>query len=64
MWKITGRKQLAACLSLIFLSSVTVAQINVRLIGTYASGLFDKSAAEIDAHDPNTQRLYRRLWWT
>ena len=58
MWKITGRTLLAVCLSLIFLSSAAIAQIAVRPIGTYASGLFDESAAEIVAHDPNTQRLY------
>ena len=58
MWKITRRTLLAVCLSLIFLSSVAIAQIAVRPIGTYASGLFDESAAEIVAHDPNTQRLY------
>ena len=58
MWKITGRTLLTVCLSLIFLSSVAIAQIAVRPIGTYASGLFDESAAEIVAHDPNTQRLY------
>ena len=58
MWKITDRTLLAVCLSLIFLSSVAIAQIAVRPIGTYASGLFDESAAEIVAHDPNTQRLY------
>ena len=58
MWKITGRTLLTVCLSLIFLSSVAIAQINVRPIGTYASGLFDESAAEIVVHDPNTQRLY------
>ena len=27
-------------------------------IGTYQTGLFDQSAAEILAHDPNTQRLF------
>ena len=54
----TGRT-LVVCLSLIVvLNSVAVAQINLRPIGTYASGLFDESAAEIVAHDPNTQRLY------
>ena len=58
MWKITGRTLLNVCFSLIFLSSVAIAQISVRPIGTYASGLFDESAAEIVAHDPNTQRLY------
>ena len=57
MWKILGRT-LVVCLSLIVLNSVAISQIDVRPIGTYASGLFDESAAEIVAHDPNTQRLY------
>ena len=34
------------------------AQINLQTLGTYQSGIFDESAAEIVAHDPNTQRLY------
>ena len=58
MWKIAGRTLLAFCLSLIVLNSVAMAQIDIRPIGTYASGLFDESAAEIVAHDLNTQRLY------
>ncbi len=58
MWKITGRT-LIVCLSLIVvLNSVALAQINLQPLGTYQSGLFDESAAEIVAHDPNTQRLY------
>ena len=58
MWKITGRT-LIVCLSLIVvLNSVALAQINLQPLGTYQSGLFDESAAEIIAHDPNTQRLY------
>ena len=58
MWKITGRT-LIFCLSLIVvLNSVALAQINLQPLGTYQSGLFDESAAEIVAHDPNTQRLY------
>ena len=57
MWKIMGRT-LVLCLSLIVLNSVVIAQINIQPIGTYASGLFDESAAEIVSHDPNTQRLY------
>ena len=58
MWQITGRTLLTLCLSLIVLSSAAIAQISVRPIGTSASGLFDEAAAEIVAHDPNTQRLY------
>ena len=58
MWKIAGRTLLAFCLFLIVLNSVAMAQIDIRPIGTYASGLFDESAAESVAHDPNTQRLY------
>ena len=59
MWKITGR-MLGICLSLIVVlnSVASETQINLQPLGTYASGLFDASAAEIVAHDPNTQRLY------
>ena len=59
MWKITGR-MLGVCVSLIVVlnSVASETQINLQPLGTYASGLFDASAAEIVAHDPNTQRLY------
>ena len=54
----TGRT-LVVCLSLIVvLNSAVLAQINLQPLGTYQSGLFDESAAEIVAHDPDTQRLY------
>jgi hypothetical protein len=32
--------------------------IKIEPIGTYATGIFDKSSAEIVAHDPKTQRLF------
>ena len=32
--------------------------ISLAVIGTYESGIFDDSAAEIVAHDPATQRLF------
>ena len=32
--------------------------INLTPIGTYASGFFDKGAAEIVAHDPKSHRLF------
>ncbi|WP_422126631.1 choice-of-anchor I family protein [Thioalkalivibrio sulfidiphilus] len=32
--------------------------LSIQPIGTYASGIFDQSAAEIVAHDPKTQRLF------
>ena len=32
--------------------------ISITPIGTYATGIFDQSAAEIVAHDPKTQRLF------
>jgi hypothetical protein len=32
--------------------------ISITPIGTYATGIFDQSAAEIVAHDPSTQRLF------
>lgn len=37
-------------------TSQTLIQLNV--LGTYASGIFDESAAEIVAHDPANQRLF------
>ena len=33
-------------------------EISIAVIGTYESGIFDDSAAEIVAHDPATQRLF------
>lgn len=33
-------------------------RLTLERLGTYASGVFDKSAAEIVAHDPRTQRLF------
>ncbi len=33
-------------------------KLDLSSIGTYATGTFDKSAAEIVAHDPETQRLF------
>lgn len=33
-------------------------QIELSVLGTYASGIFDESAAEIVAHDPANQRLF------
>lgn len=32
--------------------------INLEAIGTYATGIFDESAAEIPAYDPETERLF------
>lgn len=41
-------------------TSAALSQTPVRLnlVGTYASGIFNQSAAEIVAHDPVTQRLF------
>lgn len=33
-------------------------RITLHKLGTYAAGAFDEGAAEIVAHDPNTQRLF------
>ncbi|MDT8424912.1 MAG: hypothetical protein RQ733_02960 [Methyloprofundus sp.] len=33
-------------------------KLDLNPIGTYATGTFDKSAAEIVAHDPKSQRLF------
>ena len=33
-------------------------QVELGVLGTYATGIYDDSAAEIVAHDPGTQRLF------
>ena len=57
MWKIV-RSTLVICVSLFVLNSKAISQIDVQPLGTYQSGIFDESAAEIVGHDPNTQRLF------
>ncbi|CAN5596180.1 hypothetical protein BH18ACI1_BH18ACI1_20590 [soil metagenome] len=46
----------------VILSANTVfakkADIRLRVLGSYATGIFDDSASEIAAHDPLTQRLF------
>ncbi len=39
-------------------SSVVKAEITLNFLGTYASGIFDDSAAEIVAYDKDTERLF------
>ncbi|MGL1832276.1 choice-of-anchor I family protein [Rhodocyclaceae bacterium SMB388] len=39
-------------------AQVTPFQLDITPIGSYASGVFDQSAAEIVAHDPQSQRLF------
>jgi hypothetical protein len=39
-------------------AQVTPFQLGLTPIGTYATGVFDKSAAEIVAHDSHSQRLF------
>jgi hypothetical protein len=48
------------CLSLLAACCVSAAPPAIRLtsLGTYASGQFSQSAAEIVAHDPQTQNLF------
>ena len=57
MWKRICRT-LAVCLFLFTLNSSAIPQLDVQPLGTYKSGIFAESAAEIVAHDPITQRLY------
>ncbi len=58
------RSALAGAFALCFAGSlhagaaVTPFQLSLTPIGTYASGVFDQSAAEIVAHDPESQRLF------
>jgi hypothetical protein len=36
--------------------------VELRLLGTRSTGLFDEAAAEIVAHDPISQRLFVRKY--
>ena len=47
-----------AIVTLICMELPALCQIKLRAIGTYDSGIFDDSAAEIIAHDRRTQRLF------
>ena len=51
---------LALCLAAVaaLLASPIAAQIRLQPVGTYATGLFDASAAEIAAYDPEKKRLF------
>ncbi|MGK7931885.1 MAG: choice-of-anchor I family protein [Microcystaceae cyanobacterium] len=48
----------AIALGIAFPCSAQAGQIGLSLLGTYATGSFDQSAAEIPAYDPVTQRLF------
>ena len=47
-----------AIVTLICMELPALCQIKLKAIGTYDSGIFDDSAAEIIAHDRRTQRLF------
>lgn len=47
-----------AIVSLLCMELPALCQIQLKAIGTYESGIYDSSAAEIIAHDPRTQRLF------
>ena len=42
----------------ILLSAPASGQISLRLLGTYATDIFNASGTEISAYDPNTKRLF------
>ena len=47
-----------AIVALLCTELAALCQIKLEAIGAYESGIFDDSAAEIVAHDPETQRLF------
>ncbi|MDJ0508604.1 MAG: choice-of-anchor I family protein [Crocosphaera sp.] len=49
---------IVVCLLVGFSSSAQAMRIGLSLLGTYETGIFDDSAAEIPAYDPNTRRLF------
>lgn len=62
--KISFLTRAAAIVAIATVGSVNVlfahgrSDIELRVLGTYATGIFDAGAAEIVAHDPLTQRLF------
>ena len=46
------------CIVQLTLNTSAISQIDIQPMGTYHSGIYDESAAEIVVHEPNTQRLY------
>ena len=50
----------AALVSMVFLQFSAFAQpgVQLKVLGSYDSGIFDDGASEIVSHDPATQRLY------
>ena len=58
MQKIVCSKPLVCLLLLFIFNPAVISQIDIHPLGTYQSGIFDESAAEIVAHDVKTQRLY------
>jgi hypothetical protein len=60
LYRTTAGCALALSLSLTVQASPAASPfaISITPIGTYATGIFDKSSAEIVAHDPKTQRLF------
>lgn len=51
-------KSLASLILLISLSHSLKAELTLDLLGTYETGVFNESAAEIVDYDPKTQRLF------
>ena len=58
MEKVVCNKSIVCLLLLFIFTSAAISQLDIHLLGTYQSGIFDGSAVEIVAHDVNTQRLY------
>lgn len=60
-FKFTGLYTLVLSILLTSITSTIAAArpaVELRLLGTYATGIFNAGAAEIVAHDPLTQRLF------
>lgn len=39
-------------------TGILLSDVKLRVVGSYATGIYDRGAAEIVAHDPQTQRLF------
>ena len=57
MWKVRC-SILLVCVFLFTINLTAISNIEIQRLGTYQSGIYDESAAEIVVHDPTTHRLY------
>ncbi|MDJ0555560.1 MAG: choice-of-anchor I family protein [Microcoleaceae cyanobacterium MO_207.B10] len=58
LFRIFSLIALLAIAFLLIAASATKPKLKIELLGTYSTGIFDQSSAEISAYDPINQRLF------